>query len=373
VRKGVAVKILQIIYESLGSPFGFGGAGIRAYEIYKRLRERHEITLLCMKYPGARDGEIEGLKHIFAGVESKSLVRSVLSFTIKAAGFVRRHGKDFDVIVENFLPATPFFAKYLTSTPVILQIQDFWGKHTFGRYPFRVALPMFLVEKSYPRLYKQHLFVSPVTREKYNLRGDAVIIPNGIDGALLQFHEKADKENKSILFLSSIDFYKKGLDLLLDAFLQLSPRYDDLDLLIAGIGRDYDAVKHKVNDLPVTVRRHIKLLGWISGTDKTKVLSSSLFVVLPSRHESQPISVLEAAACGTPVIVSDIDELKFVEENKFGISFPSGSVKALRDAIELLIENHEMRHGMGKSGRTYAEGFLWDTVALEFEKRLRVS
>jgi glycosyltransferase involved in cell wall biosynthesis len=326
-----------------------------------------------MKYPGARDGEIEGLKHIFAGVENKSLIRSVLSFTIKAAGFVRRYGKDFDVIVENFLPATPFFTKYLTSTPVILQLQDYWGTHTFRRYPFRFALPMFLVEKIYPRLYREHLFVSPVTKGKFKLRGNPGIIPNGIDIDLLQFDEKSDQRNRNILFISSIDFYKKGLDLLLAAFLQLSPRYHDLDLSIAGTGRDYDLVKQKVNNLPATVRRHVRVLGWISGTEKTSALSRALFVVLPSRHESQPISVLEAAACGTPVIVSDIDELKFVDENKFGISFSSGSAADLQDTIECLIENNELRYQMGKSGRIYAEGFLWDTVALEFEKRLRLS
>jgi hypothetical protein len=38
------MKILQLIYESFNSPFGFGGAGGRAYEIYKRLTERHDIT-----------------------------------------------------------------------------------------------------------------------------------------------------------------------------------------------------------------------------------------------------------------------------------------------------------------------------------------
>ncbi len=86
------MKILQLIYESLGNPFGFGGAGVRAYEIYKRLKDRHDITLLCMKYHGARDGEIEGLKHIFIGTESKSLAKSVFSYTVKAANFVRRYG-----------------------------------------------------------------------------------------------------------------------------------------------------------------------------------------------------------------------------------------------------------------------------------------
>jgi hypothetical protein len=64
------MKILQLTYESLGSPFGFGGAGVRAYKIYKRLKDRHDITLLCLKYPGVTDCEIEGLRHIFVGTES---------------------------------------------------------------------------------------------------------------------------------------------------------------------------------------------------------------------------------------------------------------------------------------------------------------
>jgi hypothetical protein len=95
------MKILQIIYESSGCLFGFGGAGVRAYEIYKRLKDRHDITLLCMKYPGAEDGEREGLKHVFVGTESRSLTRSVLAYTVKAAQFVRKHADNFDVIIEN--------------------------------------------------------------------------------------------------------------------------------------------------------------------------------------------------------------------------------------------------------------------------------
>ena len=70
------MKILQIIYESFGNPFGFGGAGVRAYEIYKRIKDRHDVTLLCMRYPGARDGEIQGLKHVFVGVETKNLTKT---------------------------------------------------------------------------------------------------------------------------------------------------------------------------------------------------------------------------------------------------------------------------------------------------------
>ena len=362
------MKILQIIYESFGSPFGFGGAGMRAYEIFRRLKDRNDITFLCMKYPGAEDREIEGLKHHFAGIESNNFNRSVFSYTLNAGKFVRKNGDRFDIIIENFLPATPFFSRYLTKTPVLLQIQDFWGKHVFKRYPFRFALPMFFAEKCYPKLYPQIIFVSDVTRERFHLPAKTITIPNGIDERLLQANEENDN---SILFLSSIDLYKKGLDVLLEAFSRISPLYQNVILSIAGTGRDFDLLKHEIDKLPVHVRKNVRLLGWVSGEEKTRVISRALFTVLPSRHESSPISILEAAACGKPVIVSDIPELAFVCREGFGISFSSGSANELSEQIKLLLADNIKREALGKHGREFAAHFLWDDIALQFEEILK--
>jgi glycosyltransferase involved in cell wall biosynthesis len=362
------MRILQIIYESFGSPFGFGGAGMRAYAIFRRLKDRHDITFLCMKYPGAEDGEIQGIKHHFIGTENNNLLRSVLAYTLNAIQFVRKYGDNFDVIIENFLPPTPFFSHYLTKTPVILQIQDFWGTHTFKRYPFRFALPMFLVEKFYPKLYKQIIFVSDITKERFYLPGNTIIIPNGIDESFLQ----ADEDNdNSILFLSSIDLYKKGLDLLLKAFSQLSSHYQKVTLAIAGTGRDFALLKSEIDNLPAHIRKNVKLLGWISGKAKTKIIARALFSVLPSRHESSPISILEAAACGIPVIVSDIPELSFVNKEGFGISFSSGSADRLAEKMRLLLADGKKREALGKRAREFAAQFLWDDIAVQFEEVLR--
>jgi len=55
------MRILHLLYESKSDYFGIGGVATRAYEIYRYLRERHDITLLCKRCPGAEDGEINGL------------------------------------------------------------------------------------------------------------------------------------------------------------------------------------------------------------------------------------------------------------------------------------------------------------------------
>ena len=365
------MKILQIIYESPGCLFGFGGAGVRAYEIYKRLKDRHDITLLCMKYPGAEDGEREGLKHVFVGTESRSLTRSVLAYTMRAAQFVRKHADNFDVIIENFLPSTPFFSKFLTRKPVILQVQGIMEKHSLKKFSPLYSLPMYAVEQFYPGLHDRFIFVSDITKKKIMERVkrqviSCHVIPNGIGEELLNV---VPEERDYILFLSRIDIYTKGLDILIKAFEKLSNHYPSLKLILAGY--EFDKVDTLLSGMKPSLREGIQYAGFVSGEEKIDLLSKAKLFVMPSRHESSPISILEAAACAKPVIVSDIPELGFVSESGFGLSFPSGSIDGLAANIDLLLREAETRAAMGRKGREYAGQFLWDGIALQFENMLQ--
>ena len=365
------MKILQLIYESLGSPFGYGGAGVRAYEIYKRLNDRHEVTLLCMKYPGARDGDIEGLRHVFVGTESKNLTKSVLAYTLQAMNFMRQYSGDFDIIVENFLPSTPFFSTLFTRTPVILQVQGIMEKHSFKKFHPFYAIPMHMVERFYPRLYERFIFVSHVTEEKVmtRLKGKAVqchVIPNGVNEDFLR---AAPEDGAYILFFSRIDIYTKGLDILIEAFRRIAPEYPKMKLVLAGY--EFDRFETLVSGCLRSLKERIEYAGFVRGEEKVRLLSGAAFVVLPSRHESSPISILEAAACGKAVIVSDIPELAFVQREGFGLSFPSGSAEGLSERIKALLGDDKKRMSLGMRGREFTAHFLWDDVAMQFEDVLK--
>ncbi len=338
---------------------------MRAGEIYRRLARRHDITLACMRYPGAQDRRINGINYLFLGVESRSLARSVFSYTIKAAQYVKNFGGSYDVIVENFLPATPFFAKYLTDTPVILQIQGLWGRNHIRKFSVLFGMPLFLVEKFYPLLYERFVFVTDIKMNPFMKRsGQYRVIPNGIDHELLRCEAQ---EDNYILFFSRIDIHQKGLDILVDSFRAIS-NHHDCDLVFAGY--ETNSMSSLLERLPQDLRRRVKFAGFVRGSEKIRLLSRAKIFVLPSRYEAHPISVMEALACGKPVIVSDIPEFKYITDHRVGLTFTNGSARDLADKILLLLENEPLRQSLGPRARSYVSRFLWDEMAKQFEQFL---
>ncbi len=177
-------------------------------------------------------------------------------------------------------------------------------------------------------------------------------------------------EGEYILYLGRIDIYGKGLDILMNAYKEFCESFYNIKLVIAGDGRDMESFKTELMELPDDVRQNMELLGWVSGDEKIEVISKSLFAVFPSRHEVQPIAVLEAMACGKAVIVSDIPEFYFVTKQRGGITFKSGNFSSLAQSMKDLITSSE-RKEMGLRGRDWVKDFTWDKIAMKYEEFLQ--
>lgn len=362
------MRILHLLYESRGDYFGIGGVGARAYEIYRRLKDRHDITLLCRKYPGAQDGEQEGVKHLFAGTESRSLTETLLAYAFHASQYVRRHGDEYDIVIEDFSPAIPTFLHAFTARPVILQVQGYTGKLYFRKYNPLYSLVLSALERIRPGFYENFIFINPETAKKFAL-GKArhvAVISNGVSTDLLTL---PPGEGDYALSLGRLDLYGKGLDILLGAYRRLHRLFPALRLVVAGDGRDRGVFDGEIRKLPEEVRNSIELPGWVSGQRKAELIRNALFAVFPSRHEVQPIAVLEAMACGKAVVVSDIPEFGFVRSAGAGISSETGNAASLAEAMREMATSSE-RKLMGSRGREWAEGHTWERIAAEYERFL---
>lgn len=353
------MKILHCIYDHIRNPWVSGGGAVRVYEVYRRFPEEHDVTVVCGAYPGAADYREKNLCFTFLGSRRDSYVISTLSYTFYAARHLRTHAGEYDVVIEDFAPYNPVFT-FFWHRQAVIQLHQHEGFRLVRKY----ALPgilFFLIERYYPLLFRNSVFESALGSEKFGLKGRVSIIPNGFDPRLLDLDSV---EEDYLLFLGRLHIGQKGLDTLSEA-LRLVRR----KLIIAGGGRDEGRARELFGDHVESGLVEFK--GYVRGKLKEELLRRCLLVVMPSRYEGQPVTVMEAAACGKAVIVSDIPELAYAVDAGFALSFRTGSASDLAEKMTYVLNNSSLRRAMGKKAREYAAFFTWDRIAEEYETFLR--
>lgn len=345
------MKILHFIYDHINNPWVGGGGAVRVYEIYKRLSEKgHKVKVVSGNYPGAKDYSVNtNFEYTFIGKPTNYML-STFSYAFEAFTLAKKIKDSFDVIVEDFAPWNPLFCYRIKEKKVIIQLHHVHGLDILKRYNL-LGLPFFFIEKRYPKFFKNVIVVSQASKEKFGIN-NAEVIPNGVE-----FVERQFVDGEYVAYIGRIDLFSKGLDILIKAMSNIK----GVELLVAGSGKDKDEFLRLIQDIP-----NIKFLGKIK--DKYEFIRNSKFVVMPSRFEGQGIVALEAAAMGKPVIVSDIPELDYVVKAGFGLSFRKGNYLDLREKIERMNKDDNLRKQFGENGIKYAEKFLWDNIANQYEK-----
>lgn len=350
------MKILHLIYDYVRNPWVGGGGAVRVYELSRRLAGRgHEITVVSGRYPGAEDYDEGTLRFRFVG-SAKSYILSTFSYALSAARLVRQTGGGYDLVIEDFAPWNPVFSRFLTKTPTVLHVNHREGLNILKRWGV-AGIPFYMIEALYPRLFKRVTALSEGTRAKIK-RPDAEVVPAGINGSLLEEGE-GGKDGDYAVFVGRLLIKNKGLDTLFEAMKALP----GIRLLVVGKGRD--EAKLKAMGL-----KNVEFAGFVSEEEKIRAVKDARLLVLPSRFEGWGIVVLEAAACGKPVVVSGIPELSFAVEGGFGLSFRPGDAKDLGEKMRLLYEDGPMRAGMGQRARRYVKDYTWESIARRYEALL---
>ncbi|HEU4699915.1 MAG TPA: glycosyltransferase family 4 protein [Gemmatimonadales bacterium] len=189
------------------------------------------------------------------------------------------------------------------------------------------------------------------------------IIPNGIDTEL--FHpagrrpfEAAPAEAPRILFLGRLD-PRNGLETALRALPVVLRAYPEARLTVAGSG----PLLGHYRRLAEPVREHVEFLGHVNGTRPAIYAGADLYVC-PTTKASFGITLLEAMACATPQVVSDITGFReLVAGGQEAVLVPLSDPKAwARAAIDLLADPAR-RAAMGAAGRAKALAYSWPLVA----------
>lgn len=162
-----------------------------------------------------------------------------------------------------------------------------------------------------------------------------------------------------IVYHGRIEIYRKGLDILMDAWQHICEKCPDQDLRLLLVGTGSDA--EKLGQL--IAQRQLRGIIWKNEyiRDRTTIqhyLSAADVYTLPSRHEGFPVAPIEAMSCGLPVVATDASGIPDILphlELSGGIIVPREDSIALAEGIVSVLDNQSWRHELGKRARSHAE------------------
>jgi glycosyltransferase involved in cell wall biosynthesis len=184
------------------------------------------------------------------------------------------------------------------------------------------------------------------------------VIYNGIDFLRFQGTTAYIHPRPYVFFFGRL-VYKKGVDLMIDAFARLSKELPQIDLIIAGQGEDEQRLKEQVLRLGLAGR--ILLWGKATPDQVVSLLNGCQFVVIPSRQEPFGITALEAMAAGKPVLATRVGGLpEFVPEE--GNLLVEPDIDSLALGLVNMVHNPKI-DSVYLTNRRQAERFSWKAAS----------
>jgi glycosyltransferase involved in cell wall biosynthesis len=154
-----------------------------------------------------------------------------------------------------------------------------------------------------------------------------------------------------ILFLARVE-KEKGIYEALEAYRLLKERYPFVSLTIAGDGSHYSRTVQYTRDQQFV---DVSFTGYVEGKAKCEVFRQSDAYLFPSYSEGLPLSVLEAMACGLPVVTSAVGGLRdFFEDGAMGFSTESRDPAVLADLLDRLVRDPELCSTISRLNHKYA-------------------
>ena len=362
----------------------FGGPVKVAFDVGKELVKRgHEVVVFTSDARdlenrlGVESDEVEGMSvYYFRNLSMFFVKWSKLFITPDLHRKMKLDIKSFDIIhaheyttYQNIV-IHKFAKKY--GVPYVLQTHGSLPK--IGRQARKWLYDVFFGRRLL-RDASKVIALSQVEAEQYKCADvpaeKIAIVPNGIDLTAYanlppkgSFKKKfgLDKNEKIVLYLGRIHEIK-GIDILVRAFANILHKLGDVRLVIVGPN---DGYLGEIEALIKALRIENKVLvsGPLYGVAKLEAYVDADVYVLPSRYEAFPMSVLEAVACGTPVILTENCGIAEYFRDKTGLVVKTDSPSNLQEALLEMLMNREKQKVFRENCKTVMQKFnISETVS----------
>ena len=347
------------------------GIGNQVFNVSRRLVEKgHQVTIITRgSWKAGTSFDTEGIKvyrvrfypaypfHVHLhGLFVNSLLRR-----IERPDVVHLH--------TPLVPPVKVAAPIITTvhTPMLVDSRYAEPVNALG-VAIKLQAPVsFRLERS---LIRRSALVAAVSRAvaeelaPYGLQSESVIITrNGVDHNLFRPPSQEARPERYVLTVGRLA-YRKGLFDVLRCAALMADRHPDVKFLLVGSG----PLEAKLRGLAAKlgVEGRVKFLGPLpyGSAALVRIYQQCTVYLQASRYEGLPGSLLEAMACGRPVVATAVSgHLDVIEPGENGVLVPPGDPEALAVAVGDMLEDRGMRERLGRAARrTVEEDYTWEVV-----------
>jgi glycosyltransferase involved in cell wall biosynthesis len=246
---------------------------------------------------------------------------------------IKKEDIEFDIIHSHGLFPDAYVATLISkrfNKPVVVHLHDsFFVENVYTNHKNKIISTLKNANKIIP--VSQFQAQTLINAIKLDIKEKIAVVYNGVD--LKTFHNITHttlKSSNRIIFIGD-DFNRKGLNVLLNAIALIKDTFKlELDVFGNGNSKDYIALAKQLN-----IEKMINFKGSVSNTTLSILIPNYTLLVLPSKHETFGIALIEAMACGVPVISTNITAIPEVVSNEdVGILVPPDNPAILSKAIE---------------------------------------
>ena len=229
-----------------------------------------------------------------------------------------------------------------------------WFNPTFAAW-YRFLLPN--LAKRVRVIFTPSEYVRQKLEERFGTK-NIVVTPNGVDMSV--FYRDArqthfDLPEKYILFVGSIQ-PRKNLAGLMHAWREIKEMYKDTWLIVAG------GTENVFRADNFSKEQRVRFLGYVSDDDLPGLYARARLFILPSLDEGSALPVLEAMACGTPIIASDGGALPEVV-GEAGLIFDLSRPDTLAEKMNECLNHATLSASLTEKGLERAKQYSWQTSA----------
>lgn len=349
-------RVLIVNWRDIRNPEA-GGAEVHLQEVSKRLvRDGFGLVQYSHAFPGAPESEVvDGVEIHRQG--GGFLFNYTVWFGVKR--WITRHR--IDVVLDDS-NKIPFLLPLRSPVPVLARFHHLFGTSIFRETDFLRALYVWLFEGLIGPVYRRTRAVTVSESTRRELAGKGIrrvtIAPNAIDKGVYRAPPGAAKVPFLMVHIGRLKKYKR-LDLLLEAMARVRREMPEARLLVGGSGDYREAMEARARELGLG--DGVAFLGRVSEEEKVRLYAEAQVFVNSSLKEGWGLTNIEANACGTPVVATDVPGLRdSVRHGETGFLVPFGDADAFAGAILAILRDPALAARLRENALAWAAEHDWE-------------